>query len=54
MSGQPGVDERAIAAFEDALRAIMLLTASCAAIAGAVGRLWIEANNTEADPAPLS
>ncbi|MFQ3459621.1 MFS transporter [Bradyrhizobium sp. UFLA01-814] len=54
MSGQPGVDERAIAAFEDALRAIMLLTASCAALAGAGGQLWIEANNTEADPAALS
>ncbi|UQD69507.1 MFS transporter [Bradyrhizobium japonicum] len=54
MSGHPGVAERALASFEDALRTIMLLTASCAAIAGAVGRLWIEANNTEADPAPLA
>lgn len=52
MSGQPGVDEKAIAAFEDALRAIMLLTASCAALAGAAGRLWIESNNSEAKTAP--
>jgi hypothetical protein len=37
MSGQPGADERAIAAFEGALRAIMLMTASCAAQVSRVG-----------------
>jgi hypothetical protein len=48
MSGQPGVDERAIAAFEGALRAIMLMTASCAALAGVAGWLWIESNGANA------
>src|SRR5262249_48324893 len=44
MSGQPGVNEETIAAFERALRAIMLATASCAALAGFVGWLWIAPN----------
>jgi MFS family permease len=48
MSAQPGVNEEAIAAFEYALRAIMLVSASCAALAGLVGWLWIEPNSTRA------
>jgi hypothetical protein len=48
MSGQPGVNEEAIAAFERALRAIMLVTASCAALAGLIGWMWIEPNNARA------
>jgi hypothetical protein len=48
MSGQPGVDARAIAAFERALRTVMLVPASCAALAGLVGWLWIEPNGTRA------
>jgi EmrB/QacA subfamily drug resistance transporter len=48
MSGQAGVHEEAIAAFRRALRTIMLLTASCAAIAGLIGWLRIEPNGTHA------
>jgi EmrB/QacA subfamily drug resistance transporter len=44
MSGQPGVGEGAVAAFERSLRTIMLITASCAALAGVTGWLWIEPN----------
>ena len=42
MSGQGGVDAGAIAAFARALRAIMLVTATCAALAGLIGWLWTE------------
>jgi EmrB/QacA subfamily drug resistance transporter len=48
MSGQPGIHERAIASFERALRAITLVTASCAALAGLVAWLWIEPNGAHA------
>jgi len=48
MSGQPGVDKQAIVAFERALRAIMLITASCAALAGLIGWVWVEPNNARA------
>ena len=41
MSGQPGVNQEAIAAFEGALRTIMLVTTSCAALAGLIGWLWV-------------
>jgi EmrB/QacA subfamily drug resistance transporter len=41
MSGQPGVNPEAIAAFKGALRTIMLVTTSCAALAGLVGWLWV-------------
>jgi EmrB/QacA subfamily drug resistance transporter len=44
MSGQHGVSEEAIAAFESALRGIMLVAASCAAFAGIIGWGWIEPN----------
>jgi hypothetical protein len=46
MSGQPNADADAIAAFERALRAIMLVLASCAAVAGLTGWMWIEPNRT--------
>ena len=42
MSGQPGTSAGAIAAFERALRAIMLVPASFAALAGLAGWVWIE------------
>jgi hypothetical protein len=42
MSGQPGTNTETIAAFQRALRTIMLVPASCAALAGLVGWLWIE------------
>jgi len=42
MSGQPGVSAETIAAFERALRAIILVPAGCAALAGLAGWVWIE------------
>ena len=48
MSGQPGIHGWAIASFERALRAITLVTASCAALAGLVAWLWIEPNGAHA------
>ncbi|WGD49987.1 MFS transporter [Bradyrhizobium sp. CB1650] len=48
MSGRPGVDEAAIAAFARALRAIMLVTAICAALAGLIGWLWTEPKGAHA------
>jgi hypothetical protein len=48
MSGQAGVDEEAIAAFKHAFRAIMLVTASCAAFAGLIGFVWMEPNRASA------
>jgi len=48
MSGQPGASAEAIAAFERALRAIMLVPAGCAALAGLAGWVWIEPNSTRA------
>ena len=48
MSGQPDVDEKAIVAFERALRAIILVTASSAALAGLIGWVWVEPNNARA------
>ncbi len=42
MSGRPGTSAESIAAFERALRAVMLVPASCAALAGLVGWVWIE------------
>jgi EmrB/QacA subfamily drug resistance transporter len=44
MSGQPGIHQEATAAFVRALRAIMLVTASCAALAGLIGWLWTDPN----------
>jgi EmrB/QacA subfamily drug resistance transporter len=48
MSGQPGVDAQAIAAFERALHMIMLVPASCAALAGLAGWMWIEPDGARA------
>jgi EmrB/QacA subfamily drug resistance transporter len=48
MSGQPGADGEAIAAFRRALSMVMLVTASCAALAGIIGGLWIESNGAHA------
>ncbi|MBV9462419.1 MAG: MFS transporter [Bradyrhizobium sp.] len=48
MSGQSGANAEAIAAFERALHAIMLVPASCAAIAGLAGWMWIEPNSGRA------
>jgi EmrB/QacA subfamily drug resistance transporter len=48
MSGQPGIPEEAITAFARALRAIMLVTATCAALAGLIGWLWIEPKGADA------
>lgn len=48
MSGQSGIHMGAVSAFERALRTIMLLTASCSALAGLVGWIWTEPNVAEA------
>jgi predicted MFS family arabinose efflux permease len=48
MSGQPGAGAEATAAFERALSAIMLVPASCAALAGLAGWLWIEPGGVRA------
>src|SRR5215475_8040588 len=48
MSGQPGANAEAIAAFERALHATMLVPASCAALAGFAGWVWIEPNSERA------
>ncbi|WP_043159963.1 MFS transporter [Bradyrhizobium sp. Ai1a-2] len=42
MSGQADANAAAMAAFERALRTIMLVPASCAALAGLAGWVWIE------------
>jgi EmrB/QacA subfamily drug resistance transporter len=42
MSGEASADAAAITAFERALRAIMLVPAGCAALAGLAGWVWIE------------
>jgi len=49
MSGQGDRSADAIAAFERALRTIMLVPASCAALAGLAGWVWIEPNGVPAD-----
>jgi hypothetical protein len=48
MSGQAGTRAETIAAFERALRAIMLVPASCATLAGLIGWVWIEPNSVSA------
>jgi EmrB/QacA subfamily drug resistance transporter len=47
MSGQPGANREAIAAFERALSMVMLVAASCAALAGVGGGLWIKPNGAK-------
>jgi EmrB/QacA subfamily drug resistance transporter len=41
LAGQAGAPEAAIAAFDRALRTVMLVTAFCAALAGVTGWFWI-------------
>lgn len=48
MSGLPGANAEAIAAFERALHATMLVPASCAALAGLAGWVWIEPDSVRA------
>jgi EmrB/QacA subfamily drug resistance transporter len=48
LAGQAGADEGAIAAFDRALRAVMLIAALCAALGGGVGWLWIRPIGSEA------
>ena len=48
MSGQPGTQAEALAAFERSLRAVMLVPASCAALAGLAGWVWIKPNGVRA------
>ena len=48
MSGQPGANAEAIAAFDRALHTIMLVPVSCAALAGLIGWVWIEPNSVRA------
>jgi hypothetical protein len=48
MSGLSGADQEALAAFQRAMRTVMLMTASCAALAGLVGLVWIEPDSARA------
>jgi MFS family permease len=47
LAGQAGVTEGAIAAFDRALRTVMLVTALCAALGGVAGWLWIRPAGSE-------
>jgi MFS family permease len=47
LAGQAVVTEGAIAAFDRALRTVMLVTALCAALGGAAGWLWIRPAGSE-------
>jgi EmrB/QacA subfamily drug resistance transporter len=47
LAGQAGVTEGAIAAFDRALRTVMLVTALCAALGGVAGWLWIRPTGSE-------
>lgn len=48
MAGQPGVPDGVRAAFDRALRTVMLVTAFCAALGGIAGWLWIRPDNPQA------
>jgi EmrB/QacA subfamily drug resistance transporter len=50
LAGEAGVTADAIAAFGRALRTVMLVSALCAALAGAIGWLWIRAKGSAATP----
>jgi EmrB/QacA subfamily drug resistance transporter len=50
LAGEAGVAAEAIAAFGRALRTVMLVSALCAALAGAIGWLWIRAKGSAATP----
>jgi EmrB/QacA subfamily drug resistance transporter len=47
LAGQTGVPQAAIAAFDRALRTVMLVTAFCAMLAGIAGWLWIRPASPE-------
>jgi MFS family permease len=48
MTGEPGAHQEAIAAFELALRTVMLVAASCAALSGLIGWFWIGSKRAHA------
>jgi hypothetical protein len=48
LAGQAGVAEAATAAFDRALRTVMLVTGFCAALGGVIGWLWIMPNGPRA------
>jgi EmrB/QacA subfamily drug resistance transporter len=50
LAGQAGVTEGAIAAFDRALRTVMLVTALCAALGGVAGWLWVRPAGSEPTP----
>jgi hypothetical protein len=47
LAGEAGVPAGAIAAFDRALRTVMLVSALCAALAGVIGWLWIQPAGSE-------
>jgi EmrB/QacA subfamily drug resistance transporter len=47
LAGEVGVPAGAIAAFDRALRTVMLVSALCAALAGVIGWLWIQPAGSE-------
>src|SRR6202165_1991091 len=47
LAGQAGVAEGAIAAFDRALRTVMLIAALCAALGGLAGWLWVRLTGSE-------
>jgi predicted MFS family arabinose efflux permease len=47
LAGEAGVPAGAIAAFDRALRTVMLVSALCAALAGVIGWLWIRPAGSE-------
>ena len=50
LAGEAGVAAETIAAFGRALRTVMLVSALCAALASAIGWLWIRAKGSAATP----
>jgi hypothetical protein len=50
LAGEAGVPMGAIAAFDRALRTLLLVTALCAALAGVTGWLWIRPAGSEPTP----
>jgi MFS family permease len=50
LAGEAGVPAGAIAAFDRALRTVMLVSALCAALAGVTGWLWIRPAASEPTP----
>jgi hypothetical protein len=47
LAGQAGVTENAIAAFDRALRMVILVSALCAILAGVIGWFWIRPTGSE-------